>query len=647
MARAFSAVASPVQWRACRRENVTLDVKKGVLELTHLAEDVLEPVVPGTAGIAVDRDWVVYRALPEGAGIVRLPWLPLGRGAPRPSPEVMTLPFPPGLAPRFVACDAEGLLYVASGRDAVVSVVDPREQRVLANLLLGSEVRSLSSAEGHVYAATENGVLRVHPRGESVRITDAHLGPGERVSAFGTGLLVLTQRGTPAAAFRWLERDELLLSLPHALDAVMAGDGTLVVARAGSTRLRRFALLEGSIEELSPLDAPSFDGRGLVAGPGASVGYFTTAGDLRAAVPARVQRNRRGQVTTFALDSGQFQSRWGILRVDDCIPRGTSLRVRFVTDDEPDATTEELARSLTALRVPERPMPPVVGDGDGFHLLHRREDGAVQGTRSEEDFATYEVPTFAPPGRYLWVTLELSGDARRTPRVAALRVARSAHGLVKRLPRTFSRDAAAEGFLHRFLSTVDGFVSELEDRSTNRHLLLDARTAPADALPYAASLLGVVFDARLDEEARRRLLAQFSSLCRSRGTPLGLERLVELVLGLRPVRVLEDHALEAIRGPGTAHHFRLLVPGALDETRMQLVHDLVAAACPAHTSFELVQGALGMVLGGEIYTGITTVLGAGGSEASAFGGAVLGSGAALGGPRSRSLDPWSSGGAGA
>ncbi len=42
-----------------------------------------------------------------------------------------------------------------------------------------------------------------------------------------------------------------------------------------------------------------------------------------------------GTVTTFRLDSENWQTVWGRIYIDACVPEGTSISVYTVTSDEP------------------------------------------------------------------------------------------------------------------------------------------------------------------------------------------------------------------------------------------------------------------------------------------------------------------------
>jgi phage tail-like protein len=156
----------------------------------------------------------------------------------------------------------------------------------------------------------------------------------------------------------------------------------------------------------------------------------------------------------------------------------------------------------------------------------------------------------AVAGRYLWVRLLLEGNGHRTPEIAALRVYGSRFSYVQRyLPRVFHEQLVAPDsdaplskgprsdadFLERFLCNFEGLLTPLEDRIANAHLLTDPATAPADALDWLGSWIGLVFDPAYPEQHRREALRNTMQLHRWRGTARGLQLAIDILTGGRVV----------------------------------------------------------------------------------------------------------------
>lgn len=162
-------------------------------------------------------------------------------------------------------------------------------------------------------------------------------------------------------------------------------------------------------------------------------------------------------------------------------------------------------------------------------------------------------------GRYLHVRLEIAGDGRATPEIAACRIYSNRRGYAGLyLPElyredTFGPDAdqpgAATGadFLDRFLGLFESVLTPLEGRIASAWLLTHPRTAGDETLEWLASWLGFVFAADLPPARRRRMLEEAWLLFQRRGTLLGLRRALDLAsdggVGRGEIVVIEDFRL--------------------------------------------------------------------------------------------------------
>ena len=417
---------------------------------------------------------------------------------------------------------------------------------------------------------------------------------------------------------------------------------------------------------------------------------------FRNAIPARLEYERVGRVTTFRLDSGEYQTVWGRLFIDACIPEGTDVSVHYIALDEmgdgqtmPRVAPGDIQHATVRRPDLSPPIPPlqlVPGRFDVVNPLHRRESGReLPWTQPPVDdpFETYEAPIDAPAGRYLWITLELRGNTKRSARVRCVRAEHPSHDYLRRLPRTLSRDASAATFLLRYLAIFEGFLGEIEARAVDRDLLLDARATPDEALPWLASFLGLVLDelwatapapnGQTASDVRRRYVEEAAWLFRYRGTVPGLKRFIEIYTGV-PVVLIEHFQLRGIGGamlgdtgaafsssvlgvgfrvggalsttetmPLTgsvanaflthAHRFTVIVPAVLTPEQLGVVNNILVVHRPAHTVFGLYTVGAGMRVGRALIAGMTSVIGpTGGFSTIQLGEAILGRGAIIGRP---------------
>jgi phage tail-like protein len=255
----------------------------------------------------------------------------------------------------------------------------------------------------------------------------------------------------------------------------------------------------------------------------------------------------------------------------------------------------------------------------------------------------------APPGRYLWVVLGLSGTGRATPRVATLSVERPGHRLLDALPRRWSRSAIEADFLQRFLAPAEGVLHGLDQLASRRHSLVDPSAAPERSLDWLASLVGFVLDRRWPAAVQREFIAAAYDLFRIRGTQACLERALKIYLR-RNVPVIERWRLAGLGGvvlasdrggqttdlppriasaqsgsaalgsftidadaggTGAAHRFSVLVPMALDDEQREAVRAIVERFKPAHTAYDICELGDGMHVGSGLLVDLTSVVGPG------------------------------------
>jgi phage tail-like protein len=487
------------------------------------------------------------------------------------------------------------------------------------------------------------------------------------------------------------------LEVPGATDLELDGESRLVFAGPPDGLFRRFSLAKDADTEDTPLRARRYDGRGIVRTPDGSIGFWmkdVPAGvsGFRLAVAARRRLAPAGRVDCFQLDGGAYQQVWGRCFVEACIPDGAAVRVAFVTADDEPGPLEPEGPSIPRI-VPANisrdadglppAVPPLVAEGRAGGLartwgLHRRATGSELPwlTRGGNDiFEVYEVPVQAPPGRFLWLRLELTGTTAVSPRIRAVRVEVPGHDLLDRLPRTYRRDQDSASFLGRYLALADGLFTDMEARAARRDLMLDPGGAPAELLPWLASLVGLILDERWPERARRTMLAEVAALFRLRGTPAGLKRMLEIYLEA-PVILIEAYRFRgvgAVAGgnpadqgaPGTAnavvgfgyrvggevgqaerrplagavsdayaaqaHRFTVLVTRDLDDEQLATVQALLDQHRPAHTLVEVCTVGHGMRVGIGLHVEVSTLVGpSAGFYRAVVGDVVLGGGAVVG-----------------
>ncbi|HTA44796.1 MAG TPA: phage tail protein [Bryobacteraceae bacterium] len=183
-------------------------------------------------------------------------------------------------------------------------------------------------------------------------------------------------------------------------------------------------------------------------------------------------------------------------------------------------------------------------------------------------------------GRYLGIRIQLNGDIRSTPEIAALRIYGSRYSYVNNyLPELyrenkFGPDALAAGestrrdFFERFVNIFEAQMTRIEDRIANSYLLTRPESTPGDSLDWLGGWVGVDFTGYPPDRKRARLLAT-PGLYKKRGTVGGISQALDVatngMCSRGAILVVEDfrlrHIFATILGADLADNNDPLLPG--------------------------------------------------------------------------------------
>ncbi len=204
-----------------------------------------------------------------------------------------------------------------------------------------------------------------------------------------------------------------------------------------------------------------------------------------------------GQLYTGPIDSGIVSCLWHRVRIDAGVPVRTALEVSIASSTLPE----------------EMPHPSDWQDAPA----------------GSQDFLLTR-----PPGRYLFLRVRFTGDGVSTPVLRRIRIDFPRSTSLELLPAVYRDNPQAEDFTERFLSLFDASIEDLDRVIERFPALMDVDSAPAEALPWLGSFLGVVLDSTWEPERRRAILKNLPVLYRKRGTVEGLLRAIQLIFDLTP-----------------------------------------------------------------------------------------------------------------
>lgn len=324
-----------------------------------------------------------------------------------------------------------------------------------------------------------------------------------------------------------------------------------------------------------------------------------------------------GELLTLPLDSGLPRCRWHRVQLDAEVPPGTQLSVQVASSDDP-------------------------------RVAPHRDDWRLSPTGAL-DFLIDQ-----PPGRFLWLRIDLSGDGQKTPVLRRVQLDFPRSTSLDSLPPVYRENPRAEDFSERFLALFDASVADIDAAIEQFPAALDVESARSELLPWLAAFLDLSFDPSWDSARQRSILAALPRLYRLRGTVAGLQLAVRLVfdtevaiqeraferawgklgqhgnarlggvrlfgrsrarftigrsgLSAAPIRSYGNPDLDAVASG--AYRFRVLVPpGPLTAgLAAQRLERLVESQKPAHTQASVRRGGSGFLVGSFSAVGVDSVL---------------------------------------
>jgi phage tail-like protein len=403
------------------------------------------------------------------------------------------------------------------------------------------------------------------------RLFDLELAAGEEPVALAASprgqLALLTWAADGAARLRLLREEEGRLGFDPPLELRRGDDRALafpwLLAWLSEERL---AVLVPGLDEAPAYDLAAgmvlqpagdlyplrdHDGGPFLNGP-APVPYYLTSGGQsvplrRLSLPAFPAAG--SAAGAGPCDSGRAGTEWHRLYLEAAIPPGCGVRVRLAANDQAGGPPADWYEHRFG-RVPGEPGRIPRGAWVPFPSESPFHPGLLPCPPERDRAGLFTAliqragrRVTALTGRYLWVEVELLGDGRTTPEVAALRAWGSRFSYVDRyLPELYHEEALGPerddpapatpaDFLERFLASFESILTPLEDRIAASYLLTDPRTVPEDALEWLGSWIGMSFEPGLPAERRRALLRAAPELHRWRGTLRGLRQALDVSTG--------------------------------------------------------------------------------------------------------------------
>ncbi|HKS27380.1 MAG TPA: phage tail protein [Pyrinomonadaceae bacterium] len=228
-----------------------------------------------------------------------------------------------------------------------------------------------------------------------------------------------------------------------------------------------------------------------------------------------------GTYFSHSFDSAASGNTWHKFVLDASLPENTQLRVSYLIGEERGAT-DALLQDET------KPLTDKNNLGWSSPVVNAS-DALIRGGE----------------GRYLWLKIEFIGSEFSSPLLKSVRVEFPRVSYLRYLPAVYQDDERSRDFLERFLSVFETFFGAMERQIDHIARLFDPEAARGaqDFLHWIGSWLAIAVDKNWSDERLRKLITRAPELYKKRGTRAGIEEIIEIYTGERPI-IVERFQLE-------------------------------------------------------------------------------------------------------
>ncbi|VVB84815.1 Phage tail protein (Tail_P2_I) [uncultured archaeon] len=297
----------------------------------------------------------------------------------------------------------------------------------------------------------------------------------------------------------------------------------------------------------------------LYAGTDKGIAFFATE---------EKYTTEKGIYYTRTLDSGIRECQWHRLSMLAALPARSVLEISFYSSDMEDLKSDVDAILSDSGKTSEQKVAML--DEKIPWIGPERYSSSPDPGRNQDIAATGDV--YEPrsmllkgkKGRYLWLKITfLTFDDEVRPAVSQMKIVYPRISYLRYLPAIYQEDAKSEEFLERFLSLFETVFSDLENEISHVFRYFDPDTSPQDFLNWLASWMNMALEEDWPQDMKRQFIREASSLYKQKGTPAGIERLIEIYTGKKPL-IIEHSRMGKLMVLGSG--FRLGVNSLLIQT---------------------------------------------------------------------------------
>ncbi len=315
-----------------------------------------------------------------------------------------------------------------------------------------------------------------------------------------------------------------------------------------------------------------------------------------------------GIFLSTALDCKESETIWHKLELAAHIPESTQIRISYYASDHQHMQWNgKLVTRDEILLDPNIPIEQKLSHWQSLEPIPM--------------INPKDALLFHATGRYLWLKIEFTGSEGHSPKLSTLRVYYPRMTLLSYLPAIYAEEDKETGFLERFLALFATFFEDMDHQIAGIAKYLDPESVSGDYLKWLASWVGIAADDHWTDEQLRKLIAAAPELYRKRGTRSGIETMIEIYVGERPL-IIEYFQLHQIRSNSdfstivnelysmNPYTFCVLMKAdhIVDEKQRSIVERLINEQKPAFTEAKLILLQPWLYMDMHTYLGINTYL---------------------------------------
>ena len=335
--------------------------------------------------------------------------------------------------------------------------------------------------------------------------------------------------------------------------------------------------------------------------------YLSTDGTLHALIPVSAVTYARDGTVRLTIDSSARDTVWHRIYLEAAIPEGCMIVAGLAATDQIADTLEHFSHVFGGAKTSGVPQGAWLDEPSELP----QHPGLLMKARVPNRIGLFSVLVQRPSlnvrrivGRYLHISLQLTGNSHLTPEVAGLRIYGNRFSYRDQyLPRLYHEDqlldaslskASGPDFLERYLSLLEEPMTMIEGKIAESHLLTRASAAPAAALPWLAQWIGIDMAEGEASTKDREILKAAPFTAKLHGTLGGLRAALELETG---GTFVENVRLDPNELPARVGEITLAEAGG------KAVRGLVLS-----TSNAVSQTSATMLVGGKVSSGAIIVL---------------------------------------